>query len=346
MLLLTACREQADSPAPGEGIAENGVTPYSSPAASPESIRLGGSEAPQQTPPSAAVQSPLASPATSPVATAGAGIDAYSSNATVKSFLEKGYQIQQEHVFTHTFEGMGQRTIIPVATYEVIDDSPVSLILLGGEKDVVLTPAERTALFSSFEAISFKDMDDYSLKSGYGDISFIADFITGAGHQGAIPFSRAFIFRNDAWGNFVEDHELQRRVEALQANRTLTMKEVFDLTRPFDIKGISGSFKAEFSYSHSVSLIDIHQIDEDEIVFSVDAYYDGYDNEKNVHVGQIEKGIAQREGPYKAVYQADDAPFTLRFEFYGKDSFQVTEEGSGVFGMNVSARGEYKRQEQ
>lgn len=155
-------------------------------------------------------------------------------NGTIEKFMQQGYRVEERHVFKRNFEGMGELTITPVAKWGEHTDFPLSLVLTGGKKDIVLTPNRKDSrvMFSSFEAISFKDIDDYSLKSGYTDIIVIANFITGAGQDGAKPFSDVFIFKNDTWGNFIEDTELENKIISSANSRTLTMQKVFDLAKP------------------------------------------------------------------------------------------------------------------
>jgi hypothetical protein len=270
------------------------------------------------------------------------------TNHTIAKFKERGYQVEEEQIYTREFEEIGELTVTPVTKFGITKDFPLSLILTGGDKEIVLTPNREDghAMFSSFEAISFKDINDYSLKSGYTDIIVIANFITGAGQDGVNPFSEVFIFKNDTWGGFEEDTMLENRIIGSSESRTITMKKVFDLAKPFDMKSFAGNFTKIASNEYDESKIKISSINEGEIKFSVDAFHvnGGAEGVKtgNVNVGNIEDGVAALNG-YIATYKNDDVGFILTFEFFGNDTFQVTEKGSPYFGMNVSASGFYKR---
>lgn len=201
-------------------------------------------------------------------------------------------------------------------------------------------------MFSSLEAISFKDIDDYALKSGYTDIIVIADFVAGAGQDGAKPLSDDFIFKNDSWGNFIEDRALEKRIRGSTDTRTLTMKQVFELAKPFDIKRFAGKFTESSSNEYDGSKITINRIDKEKMEFSVDAFHvnGGAEGIKtgNVNVGSIENGVATVQG-YAAAYKAADSDFRMTFEFFGNGAFAVTEQGTRPFGANVYASGIYKR---
>lgn len=157
-----------------------------------------------------------------------------STNLALDKFKEQGYQVEEKQIFTRKFEGIGELTVTPVTKFGNNEDFPLSLILSGGTKEIILTPSRKDghAMFSSFEAIAFKDIDGDSLKSGYTDIIVIANFITGAGQDGAKPFSDVFIFKNDTWGGFEEDTILENRIISSANSRTITMKNVFDLAKP------------------------------------------------------------------------------------------------------------------
>lgn len=271
-----------------------------------------------------------------------------STNSTIEKFKKRGYQVEEKHIFTREFEDIGKLTVTPVTTFDVNNDSPISLILTGDGKEIVLTPSRENGfpMFSSFEAISFKDIDDYSLKSGYTDIIVIANFVTGVGPQGMEPFSDVFIFRNNAWGGFEEDIQLEDRIKGGAGTRTLTMKQVFKLAKPFDMNKFIGTFKKRTSSKYDGSEITIKRIEEDKIYFSLDAFHvnsgDKGIKTGNVNVGNIEDGVAALDW-YAAAYKPDDSDFKLIFKFFGNDTFEVTEEGSPIFGANVYASGMYKR---
>jgi len=156
------------------------------------------------------------------------------TNLALDKFKEQGYQVEEKQIFTSKFEGIGELTVTPVTKFGNNEDFPLSLILSGGTKEIILTPTRKDghAMFSSFEAISFKDIDGDSLKSGYTDIIVIANFITGAGQDGAKPFSDVFIFKNDTWGGFEENTILENQIISSANSRTITMKNVFDLAKP------------------------------------------------------------------------------------------------------------------
>ncbi|NEW09391.1 hypothetical protein GK047_25945 [Paenibacillus sp. SYP-B3998] len=268
-------------------------------------------------------------------------------NLTIDRFKERGYKVEEKQIFARKFEDIGELTVTPVTKLGNNKDFPLSLILTGGKKDIVLTPNRKDghAMFSSFEAISFKDIDDYSLKSGYTDIIVIANFITGGGQDGAKPFSDVFIFKNDTWGNFIEDTILENRIMGSSTSRTLTVKQVLDLAKPFDMKNFVGNFTKISSNEYDKSQINIESISDGKIKFAVDAFHvngraKGAET-GNVNVGNIEE-IATLDG-YIATYKADDFDFELTFEFFGNDTFEVTAKGRSAFGANVSANGVYKR---
>ncbi|WP_179097743.1 hypothetical protein [Paenibacillus sp. FSL H7-0331] len=156
-----------------------------------------------------------------------------SIRSTLDKFIARGYQVEEKHIFTRNFEGIGELTVTPVTQFGNLTEFPLSLILTGGNKEIVLTPirADGHPMFSSFEAISFKDIDDGSPQGGYADITVIANFITGAGQDGAKPFSDIFIFKNDTKGGFVEETSLEDSITSSIQSRTYTMKTVFDLAK-------------------------------------------------------------------------------------------------------------------
>ncbi|WP_240421209.1 hypothetical protein [Paenibacillus periandrae] len=154
-----------------------------------------------------------------------------SISSTLDKFIARGYQVEKKHIFTRNFEGIGELTVTPVTQFGNLTEFPLSLILTGGNKEIILTPkrADGHPMFSSFEAISFKDIDEGSPQVGYADITVIANFITGAGQDGAKPFSDVFIFKNNTKGGFDEDTSLEDTITSSIHSRTFTMKTVFDL---------------------------------------------------------------------------------------------------------------------
>lgn len=360
VLLLTGCREASEASAPGPE-----TSPSPLPAASTGGFPQPGT--PEATSAGALTPAPGSSPAgefqTSPAGSSPAGAsqtaapgtagqdgeaahasvpEGYRGNTTLKDFIRRGYEVQEKHIFTRYFEGIGERTVIPVARFTDVEQFPVSLLVLGGERDQVLTPSSDNipGFFYSFDAISFRDVDSESLKTGYEDITFLTSFVTGVGREGAVPFSRAYIFRNDTWGSFIEDTYLEERIMELQTERSLTMAQVMKWVRPFEYSSLAGSFNRSYDDDNAGSLVEIHDIGDDGLVFSLDAFYNlnGTPN-----VGRIERGTARWDQPYTAIYESETSAFKLTFRFYSPDLFQIVEEGTGEFGFQVSAQGSYSR---
>jgi hypothetical protein len=266
----------------------------------------------------------------------------------IEKYKAEGYQVENKHVFTREFEGIGQLTITPVTKFGFQEEFPLALILSNVDKEWVLTPKREDghAMFSSFEAIAFKDIDEHSLKPGFTDIIVIANFITGAGQQGAEPFSEVFIFKNNTMGGFEEDLQLEQQIRESTDSRTLTMKQVLELARPVDVKRFVGTFQKAGSTEYDSAEVTIKSVAAEKLTFSLDAFHvnGGAKGAKSgsVNVGQVEEGIAKRNGNV-AVFQAEDSNFTLTFTFFGNDTFRIAEAGGPYFGANVSASGLYKR---
>ncbi|WEK53018.1 MAG: hypothetical protein P0Y55_10455 [Candidatus Cohnella colombiensis] len=262
--------------------------------------------------------------------------------------IEQGYQVEKEHVFTQQFEEIGELTVTPLTRYGLEEEFPVVLVLRGEDKQIVLTPerGDSHPMFSSFEAIAFKDIDPESLKSGYTDIVVIANFITGVGQDGVNPFSDVFIFKNDSWGGFVEDLVLEERVLDAITDRTITMKQVYSLVKPVDVESFVGNFINADSTKYDESTIVIHQIKGDRVAFTLDAFHVNGDDKGiengNVNIGNIDQGVAILTSN-QAVYKAEGFDFTLTFTFFSNDTFRVSTTGDGYFGHNVYVDGLFKR---
>ncbi len=271
-------------------------------------------------------------------------------NPTIESFKKKGYTIEEKHVFTRIFEGIGEVTVTPVTTFSTENEFPISLVLIGGREDVVLTPNRPSghSMFSSFEAIAFRDIDSDGPSKGFTDIFVIANFIKGVGKEGAIPYSDVILYRNNTKGEFVEDHPLEEKIARSMDNRTLTVKQVMEMVTPLSIKQFIGDYKLTDPNEYYGSNVRITRNDGKSIQFDVEAFkVMGGDEgipKGNVHTGSIDGGIAEISQD-KAIYKSKNSNFTMTFEFFPNGSFFIMESGPSEFGANVYASGLYRKKE-
>ncbi|WP_058300493.1 hypothetical protein [Gorillibacterium timonense] len=340
LTVATACKETSGE---GEGptaqptqSASTAPSVSSSPIeASPEKSDLAS---PATTPP---VASPVGDPTTSPA----------DLESVIDGYIQQGYMVEAKHVFVREFEGMGKLTITP-ATISSVDEGlpPFVLIVSGGDKIQVLKPEgeERYPMLNSFEAIAFVDIDPHSLKSGYTDIIVIADFVTGAGPQGMEPFSKAFIFKNDSWGNFVEDTELENRIAHSATTRTLTVKQVLKLAEPVDITSFVGTYTREGSSDYESGMITIKAVTDSQVSFAFDGYHVNGGEEElklgNMSLGKLEDEQAViTESGQSAVYRDEENDYEMTFYFYQDGTFEIVEVGDSIYGHNVTAEGIYQK---
>ncbi|MEO3947881.1 hypothetical protein [Gorillibacterium sp. CAU 1737] len=267
-------------------------------------------------------------------------------------YLEQGYQVEAKHVFIHDFEGIGKLTITPVTINSVGEGLPPFYLIasMNGVEYQIMKPEGEDSypMLSSFEAIAFADIDPHSLKSGYTDIIVIADFITGAGREGTVPFSKAFIFKNDSWGNFLEDKELEHRIAHSATTRTLTVKQVLKLAEPVDINRFRGTYTREGSSEYQAGTITIKRITDSQVSFSFDGHHvnGGEEGLKlgNVNLGNLENAEASiTESGQSAIYRDEEYGYEMIFYFYSDGTFEIVEDGGPVYGHNVTAEGIYKK---
>ncbi len=274
----------------------------------------------------------------------------------VDQFIADGFKVEQAHVFTQQFEGLGLVTVTPVTKFGSSEQFPVSLILTGSDFEIVLTPERSPGypLFSSFEAIAFKDLDSSGASAGFTDIIVIANFITGAGQDGAKPYSDVFLFKHDGQSGFTEDTVLERHIIEAADTRTLTVRQVLDLasgeqmSNDVDVNKLLGTYKLLESNEYRFSEIIIKQVKDNRLIFDLDAYV-VRGGKEGLEMGNVNLGtLIDAEAELKdstAVYKYEDG-FVMSFHFETDGTFTITEDLAEAtpFGHGVTVSGKYGKE--
>lgn len=138
---------------------------------------------------------------------------------TIKVLNDKGIKIIEDQSFWTTFENWGKVRFLS-CEYE---DGVIKLSLyLADDKDNILYAFPdfygNDWCFYEVRAVSFKDVN----KDGFKDVVIIADYVTGIGNEGAIPFPVCGIYFQKG-KKFVDLPELNEEINDEMQNKDIAM---------------------------------------------------------------------------------------------------------------------------
>lgn len=134
---------------------------------------------------------------------------------------KKGFEIIDEHSFWVELENWGKvRLVSGKLPFE--GKYKICFYLVNGKGDILFNFPDlvdnKMWIFSELKAVSFKDVN----KDGLKDIVIIADYITGIGKEGAIPFHYSKIyFQKDK--TFMDLPKLDEEINDKQKNDNIDM---------------------------------------------------------------------------------------------------------------------------
>jgi|SRR5690554_309838 len=138
---------------------------------------------------------------------------------TIKVLNDKGIKIIEDQSFWTTFENWGKARFL---SCEYKDGVIKLLLYLADEKDNILYAFPdfygNDWCFYEVRAVSFKDVN----KDGLKDVVIIADYVTGIGNEGAIPFPVCGIYFQKG-KKFVDLPELNEEINDEMQNKDIAM---------------------------------------------------------------------------------------------------------------------------
>lgn len=138
---------------------------------------------------------------------------------TIKVLNDKGIKIIEDQSFWTTFENWGK---VKFLSCEYEDGLSKLLFYLADEKDNILYAFPdfygNDWCFYEMKAVSFKDVN----KDGLNDIIVIADYMTGIGNEGAVPFPVCGIYFQKG-KKFIAVPEVNEEINNAMQNKNIAM---------------------------------------------------------------------------------------------------------------------------